>query len=107
MGGKTLKEAAAAKLGNAFVVQGITVENVTADTINDFEFMEAIATLMDETADDSAKLRATANIAPVIFGAKQWKRIKGELREQNEGRLTAQTVMGFIDGVLSELNSKN
>lgn len=105
--GKTLKEAAAEKLGKSFTVQGIVVEDVTPETLNDFEFMEAIAVMSDDGANDAEKLRAMASIAPVVFGARQWKRIKSELRAQHGGRLTAETAMGFIDGVLSELNAKN
>ena len=105
--GKTLKEAAAEKLGKEFEVRGITVEGVTPETLNDFEFVEAIAVMGDESADNMEKLRAMTSMGPVIFGAAQWKRIKSELREQNDGKLTNETVMGFIDGVLAELNVKN
>lgn len=105
--GKTLKEAAAEKLTDCIFVQGIEVAGVTPDTLNDFEFMEAIAVMSDPDADDGAKLRALANIAPTIFGLKQWKRIKSELRKQNDGRLPAEVVMKFIDGVLVEIKAKN
>lgn len=105
--GKTLKEAAAEKLGKVLVVNGITIENVTAETLNDFDYIEALATLSDDTAEPMEKIRATAAMGPVIFGAKEWKRIKSELRAQNDGRLTNETVMGFLDGVMTELNSKN
>lgn len=107
MSGKTLKEAAAGRPADAITVQGIAVEGVTPDTLNDFEFLEAVAVLIDEAEDDAAKLRATASIAPAIFGKTQWRRIKGELRERNDGRLTAETVMQFIDGALTELKAKN
>lgn len=105
--GKTLREAAAEKPDKIIVVQGITVENVTPDTLNDFEFLETIATMSDPDADDGEKLRAIASIGPVVFRPKQWKRIKAELREQNDGRLSAEIVMEFINGVMAELNAKN
>ena len=105
--GKTLKEAAAEKLGKTLTVMGITIEGVTTETLNDFEFVEAIATLSDETAEPMEKLRARTVIGPIIFGAAQWKRIMSELREQNDGRLTNETVVDFIDGVINELNAKN
>lgn len=107
MSGKTLKEAAAEKLGHGITVQGIAVEGVTPDTLNDFDFLETIATMSDPDADDGEKLRAIASIGPVIFGSKQWRRIKAELRGQNDGRLTAETVMEFINEVMAALNSKN
>ena len=105
--GKTLKEAAAEKLGKVLVVNGITVEGVTPETLNDFDYIEALATLSDETAEPMEKLRAMASMGPVVFGAKQWKRIKSELREQNGGRLTNETVMDFLDALMAELNAKN
>lgn len=105
--GKTLKEAAAEKLGHVITVQGITVEDVTPETLNDFEFLEVIAAMGDPDADDNEKLRAIANIAPVIFGSKQWKRIKAELRERNNGRLPNEVVMSFIEDTLAALNAKN
>lgn len=105
--GKTLKDAAAEKLSDAIVVQGITVEGVTPDTLDDFEIMEAIATMSDPDADSGAKLRAITSVAPLVFGADQWRRIKAELREQNGGRLPNEVAMGFIEGVLGELNAKN
>lgn len=88
-------------------MSGVSVENVTPDALNDFEFLEAVAVLSDPDADDGEKLRAMAGIAPAIFGAKQWKRIKAELREQNDGKLTAETVMQFISGVIEALKAKN
>lgn len=105
--GKTLKEAAAEKLSEILVVQEITIEDVTPDTLNDFDFLETIAVMSDPDADDGEKLRAIANIGPVVFGAPQWKRIKAELREQNDGKLSAETAIGFINDVLAALNAKN
>lgn len=106
-GGKTLKEAAAEKLSGAVTVCGIVVEDVSRETLNDFEFLETIAIVSDPDADDGDKLRAIANTGPVIFGAKQWRRIKAELREQNEGRLPSEVVMAFIEGTIAAVNAKN
>lgn len=105
--GKTLKDAAAEKLAGSIEVNGITVEGVTAETLDDFDFLEAIAISSDPDATDSEKLLAFTKVGPIVFGADQWKRIKRELREQNGGRLPVESVMGFIDGVLVRLNSKN
>lgn len=107
MSGKTLKDVAAERFSDTITVNGITIEGVTPDTLNDFDFLETIATMSDPEADDGEKLRAIANIGPVVFGAPQWKRIKAELREQNDGRLSAETVMAFINGTLAALNAKN
>lgn len=105
--GKTLKDVAAEKLSDVIVVHGITVEGVTPEDLNDFEIMEAFAIMSDPDADAGVRLRAIASIAPVIFGAKQWKRIKAELREQNDGRLPNEVAMEFITGVIDALSSKN
>ena len=107
MSGKTLKEAAAEKLGKSFTVRGIAIEGVTPETADDFELLEIIAVLSDPEADDGERVRAMAQYGPAVFGKAQWKRIKPELRAQNDGRLTSETVMGFIDEVLGVLNAKN
>ena len=107
MSGKTLKEAAAEKLGHVFSVRGITIENVTKETVSDFDFIEIAATLSDPDVEDGERLRATAKYGPAVFGKDQWKRIKSELRKQNDGRLTTDIVMSFITEVLAALNSKN
>ena len=107
MAKKTLKEAAAEKLGHAITVDGITVEGVTPDTFDDFDFLETIATMSDPDAENGEKLRAIANYGPIIFGQKEWRRIKAELRAKNDGRLTVEIVMEFINGVMAALNAKN
>lgn len=103
----TLKEATAEKLGKIITVQGITIEDVTPDTLNDFDFLEAVAIMSDPDAEDGESLRAMAKVGPIIFGARQWKRVKAELREQNGGKLTSDVVMGFVDETLAELRVKN
>lgn len=107
MAGRTLKEAAAGKAPAAMEVQGIAVEGVTAESLADFEFLEAVAVLCDPTATDSEQLRAMAGIAPAVFGAAQWRRIKAELRERNGGSLPADAVMGFVFDVLEQAKAKN
>lgn len=107
MSGKTLKEVAAEKLADSITVQGITVEGVTAETLNDFEFLETLAMMTDPDAESGEMLRAIASIGPVIFGAKQWKRIKADLRKQNGGKLPNEAVMEFLNDVMGALNAKN
>ena len=107
MSGMTLKDVADAKFGDAIIVQGIKVDGVTPEVFNDFEIMEAFAAISDPDAESGEKLRATAMIAPIIFGSKQWRRIKAELRAQNDGKLQTETVMDFVDEVMDALNAKN
>ena len=103
----TLKEAAAEKLGKAVTVHGVTIEGVTAEAFDDFEIMEAFAVMTDPDATEGETMRAMASFGPIIFGSKQWKRIKAELREQNGGRLSTETVMQFLNEAMTELKAKN
>lgn len=105
--GRTLKEVAAEKLTDCIFVQGIEVVGVTRETVDDFEFTEVLAVMSDPDAEPAEKLRATAAAGPIVFGKEQWKRIKAELRAQNDGRLPNKAVMDFIDATLVELNAKN
>lgn len=105
--GKTLKEAAAEKLGHSITVQGITVEDVTPDKFNDFDFLEAVATMTDPDAGDLDVIRSMSVAGPLVFGSKQWKRIKAELREQNDGKLPGECVITFIFGTMTAIKSKN
>lgn len=107
MAGKTLKDAAAEKLGKLIVVQGIEIEGVTAETLNDFEFLEALAVMADPEVSDMAIIRALSSIGPVLFGAQQWKRVKQELRDANGGRLTGECVISFVNDTMAALNAKN
>lgn len=107
MSGKTLKDVAAEKFSDTITVQGITVEGVTPETVADFEFVETIGIMTDPDADDDVRLRAILNFGPTMFGAKQWKRIKRELREQGGGVLPQDVVMDFFTATLVELNAKN
>lgn len=103
----TLKEAAAEKLGKTVTVMGIAIEGVTSDAFNDFEVMEAFAVMTDPDATEAETMRAMASFGPIIFGSKQWKRIKAELREQNGGRLPVEAAMGFINDAMTEMKAKN
>lgn len=107
MSGKTLKDVASEKFSDTITVQGITVEGVTPDTFNDFEFLEALAISMDPSAEDSEIVRAMAATGPIVFGAKQWKHIKAELRKQNDGRLTADIFTDFLMGTMAAVSAKN
>ena len=84
-----------------------TVEGVTPDTLNDFEFLETVAAMSDPDADDAEKLRAVAGICPAVLGRRQWRRVKSELRAANGGKLPTEAVMGFIEELMEALNSKN
>lgn len=104
---KTLKEIASEKFDNAVTICGVTVMGVTPDTLDDFEILETIAVMSDPYADEDEKLRAITSFGPAVFGAKEWKRIKAALREQNDGRLTNETVMEFIGATMAALKAKN
>lgn len=105
--GKTLKEAAAEKLGHVITVQGITIEGVTPDDFNDFDFLEALATITDPDAENMEIIRSFSAVGPLVFGSKQWKRIKSELRKQNDGKLTGECAVDFVFEVMTAVNAKN
>ena len=105
--GKTLDGLASGKQPAPVTVRGIAVEGVTPDTLNDFEFLETVAAMSDPDADDAEKLRAVAGICPTVLGRRQWRRVKSELRAANGGKLSTETVMGFIEELMEALNSKN
>lgn len=107
MADKTYGEVAEKSALDVLVVQGIEVEGVTRETLDDFEFMEVIAIMGDPDADGDDRLRAIANVAPIVFGKSQWKRIKAELRERNNGKLPVDAAMGFINETVLALNAKN
>jgi hypothetical protein len=104
---KTLKEAAGEKFDSTVTICGVTVENVTPETLDDFEILETIAVMSDPYANEDEKLRAITSFGPAVFGAKQWRGIKAALREQNGGRLTNATVMEFIGATMAALKAKN
>lgn len=107
MAGKTLKDAAAEKLGHVIDVQGIRIEGVTAETLNDFDFLEALSVMADPDVSDMDIIRALSTIGPVVFGAAQWKRVKAELRGQHGGKLTGECVISFVNDTMAALNAKN
>lgn len=103
--GKTYGEVSAKKRDGAIAIHGIDGISIEPEAFNDFEILEIIMTLNDETSDDLEKVRAITAFGPLVFGVKEWKRIKSELREQNGGKLTNETVMAFIHETMAALNS--
>lgn len=86
-------------------VSGIEL-NVTADDLDDYEVTECLSTMMDEEAANNEKMVAISRLFRLVF-KDDWSRIKKELRNQNGGRLTNGTVMGFFTELTAELNAKN
>lgn len=86
-------------------VSGIEL-NVTVDDLDDYEVTECLSTMMDEEAANNEKMVAISRLFRLVF-KDDWPRIKKELRDQNGGRLTNGTVMGFFTELTTELNAKN
>lgn len=105
--GKTLKEVAAEKFSDTVTICGITVEGVTHDKVNDFEVLEITSMMSDADAADDERLRAIMSFGPTVYGKKQWKRIKADLRKQNDGKLPNDVVMDFFTATLAAVNAKN
>lgn len=87
------------------VVNDIEV-NVTKEDLDDFEVMECLAVMMDEEASDRQRMVAIPRLLKLVFKA-DWQRVKDELRKQNDGKLTNDAVMGFLNSVIEQLNAKN
>lgn len=102
--GKTLKEAAAEKLGHAITICGVTVTGIDRERLDDFEILETVMVMNDPDGDKVEKAKATMKFGPLVFGAKQWGEIKAQLRANNDGKLTNETVMTFFYATMAALN---
>lgn len=87
------------------VIDGIEV-NVTAKDLDDFEVLECLSVMVDEYSTDSARMVAIPRLFRLVF-KDDWPRVKRELREQHDGRLTSEMVMDFFTHLTNELNAKN
>ena len=99
----------ARKSDSPLVVDGIKLD-VRPDDLDDYEITELLAEAEDESLDESernaASMRAMVRIPRLMFGA-DWDRIKGELRAKNGGKLSNDTVSGFVQRTFEALNRKN
>lgn len=87
------------------VVDGIKVD-LTVESVDDYEITEALVDMSDEALGEQERARATVAMARLLFGA-DWTRIKRELRERHDGKLTNETVGEFIKTTFETLNRKN
>lgn len=87
------------------VIDGIEV-NVTAKDLDDFEVLECLAVMMDEETADRDRMVTIPKLFRLVFKS-DWPRVKRELREQHDGRLTSEMVMDFFTHLTNELNAKN
>ena len=94
-----------AKSDKPLVIDGIEV-NLTAEDFDDFEILECLADMIDETAEQSAKVAATVRVYRLLFGA-DFERVKRELREKHDGRLTNEIMGDFLNACMAEVQAKN
>lgn len=87
------------------VIDGIEV-SVTAADLDDFEVLECLAVMMDEETADRDRMVTIPKLFRLVF-KDDWPRVKRELREQHDGRLTSEMVMDFFTHLTNELNAKN
>lgn len=87
------------------IVDGIELD-ITAEALDDFDVVECLAVMMDDASSDKDRMIAIPKLFRLVFGP-DWQRIKNELREQHEGKLTNATVMGFFNTLTEELQAKN
>lgn len=87
------------------VVDGIKVD-VTVEDFDDFEITECMATLGDPDAEDGERLTATVRMFRLVFKG-DYQRVKDELRAKHDGRLTNETMSGFVNRVIEAAKAKN
>ena len=83
-------------------VQGIRV-TIDKDQVTDWDVVEGIATLQDDSADESEKLVSSVRVMRRLLGG-DYGRVKTELRAANDGKLTAEHMGAFLKEVFEALN---
>lgn len=96
--------AARAKSG-PLTVDGIEVD-VTPESFDDIDVVEAIADCNDPTVDDAAHTSAVFRLFRAVFGS-DYARVKRELRAKNGGALTTDQMAEFFNRVLEAAGVKN
>ena len=96
--------AARAKSG-PLTVDGIEVD-VTPESFDDIDVVEAIADGNDPAADENAQNAALFRLFRALFGP-DYQRIKRELRAKNDGRLTTAQMAEFFNHLLEAVGAKN
>lgn len=86
-------------------VDGIDVD-LTAETFEDYDVLEAIADVNGHTGDPVAQLADVVRLFRLVFGA-DYDRIKRELREEHDGKLTADDMTKFFNDVAVAVDAKN
>lgn len=86
-------------------VEGIKL-TIDMSRLDDFEVVEAIADMSNESADDNSKMCAVVQLFRLVFGG-EYARVKAELRAAHDGVLSSQTMTDFFMGVLGALGAKN
>lgn len=95
----------ASKNPNTYEVSGIKV-TIDPDILDDWDFSEAVAETSDETLPLEVRNAAVFRVARMLFG-EDYTRIKGELREQNDGRLGNEAMGQFLTDTIMEIKAKN
>ena len=90
------------KQDGTVTVEGVTL-SVPADRIKDWDVVESIAVMQDESSTEPEKLVASVRVMRRLF-ADDYERVKKELRAAHDGTLTADVMGEFLTGVFKELN---
>ena len=83
-------------------VQGVKV-TIQPGALDDWDVVECIADLQDESRSASEKIVPTVRLMRLLFGA-EYDRVKKELRAAHDGQLTNEVMGGFITEVFGSLN---
>lgn len=94
-----------AKSDKPLIVDGVKV-NLTAEDFDDFEILECLADMIDETVKQSAKVAATVRVYRLLFG-NDLERIKRELRAKHGGKLANEVMGDFLNSCMTAVQAKN
>lgn len=83
-------------------VQGIKLV-IPEERMSDWDVVEGVATVQDETSDQAQKLVASVRVMRRMFGD-DFERVKSELRTANGGRLNAEDMSSFLTEVFGQIN---
>lgn len=84
------------------VVDGVRAV-IPLDRLKDWDVLEAMADLNDESVSSAGKLGATVRLMRAVLG-EDYSRVKSELREAHDGKLGDEEMGAFLKAVFENLN---
>lgn len=94
------------------IVAGVKV-TINPEILTDWDVCMKLADVMDTDGNMEdqniavGKIHTVDEVLTMIFGQKQFRRIRDELRSKNGGTLPVEVMMKFLSGVFEEFEQKN